>query len=158
MKSRKRRPIPFDKARDPSHVTKNLPMAPCQRLMDSLGALKETQKAVLYHLPEHLRTHCRVGSFNEGVLTLVTSNATWATHLRGESADLRFALRRNRVYAGLSQIVVRVKPEQMKASTPKRSLPAVRPPSNSAKSIIAMTAESVIHPDLKAALRRLAGR
>jgi hypothetical protein len=52
-------------------------------------------------LPEPLNKHCRVGSINKGCLTLVTTDASWATDLRYCLPTLRDQLRQN---AGLPQL------------------------------------------------------
>ena len=69
----------------------------CQRAikLEGLSGLLET------YLPQPVPKHCRVGSFNNGCLTLVAQDAAWASQLRFLLPDLRDQLRQK---AGLYQL------------------------------------------------------
>ena len=53
-------------------------------------------------LPDNLKDHCSVGSFEKGCLVLTTKDAVWATQLRYALPTLRDMLRKE---AGLYQLL-----------------------------------------------------
>lgn len=140
---------------DPVHVGITLPGSPCQRLMESMKVMQQAQIIVDYHLPEHLKGHCRIGSIKYGTLTLVTDNAAWALHIKGICADLRYALQTHDAYAHIKNVIVKVKPPRNRKHQPRTLKPA-QLPSEQTADMIASVAQDIQHPTLKRALQRLA--
>lgn len=140
---------------DPVHVGVTLPGSPCQRLMESLKIMQQAQIIIDYHLPEHLKGHCRIGSIKSGTLTLVTPNAAWALHLKGMCSDLRYALQTHDAYSHIRQVIVKVKPPRDRKRE-QRSLKPAQLPSEQTADMIASVAQDIEHPALKQALQRLA--
>ncbi|MDP3706335.1 MAG: DUF721 domain-containing protein [Legionellaceae bacterium] len=55
--------------------------------------LEEVSAILLSYLPDNLKDHCRVGSFRNGCLTLVTHDPVWASQIRYTLPELRDTLR-----------------------------------------------------------------
>lgn len=68
--------------------------------------LNELTAIVKHYLPEFLHLHCRVTSFQNGCLILVTSNAAWASQLRYVLPDLRDQLRAEEKWYQLTSIKI----------------------------------------------------
>src|SRR3990167_9910739 len=69
----------------------------CQRAIK----LEELNAKVYDYLPESLRKHCQVGSFNKSCLVLITHDPVWASQLRFALPELRDKLRSE---AGIHQL------------------------------------------------------
>ncbi len=55
--------------------------------------LEEVSAILLRYLPDNLSDHCRVGSFRNGCLILVTHDPVWASQIRYSLPELRDTLR-----------------------------------------------------------------
>lgn len=64
--------------------------------------LEALNDIVSSYLPDAVKNHCRVGSFNKGCLQLLVDDAVWATQLRYDLPLLRDNLR---LKAGVYQLV-----------------------------------------------------
>jgi hypothetical protein len=69
----------------------------CNRVIE----LEALNAKLITLLPEELRAACQVGSFNKGLLILITADSSWATQLRFIKSDLRDKFRKE---AGLHQL------------------------------------------------------
>ena len=69
----------------------------CQRAIK----LEELNAKIYNYLPEAVREHCHVGSFNNSCLILVTRDPVWASQLRYALPELRDKLRSE---AGIHQL------------------------------------------------------
>ena len=106
-------------------------------------------------LPEHLRAHCKVGSFNRGCLVLVTDKPAMTTELRYSLPALRDALRGD---AGLYQLLsIKIHVDTGEYQQRKGKL-AGSGLSDTARDAIKTAGETCSWPPLKEALLRLAGR
>ena len=105
-------------------------------------------------LPEELKDHCSVGSFEKGCLTLCVADAVWATPLRYALPDLRDALRKEAGFYKLTSIKIAI---QELARAPEK-LTKKRGPrlSAEAKETIISESEVCTYQPLKQALIQLA--
>jgi len=105
-------------------------------------------------LPEALRDICQAGSFDNGCLTLITSDAVWATPLNFLKGELRDYLRKEAGLTQLGSIIVKIMPlsNQNTSTTikPSQTLPA------RAREAIMELADNCQIPALKQALHKLA--
>ena len=74
------------------HITRCLNPRLSNMCMHALK-LEEVSALLLDYLPSDLRNHCRVGSFSNGCLTLITKDSVWASQLRYIIPELRDTLR-----------------------------------------------------------------
>ena len=70
--------------------------------------LEELSAIVLPYLPEILRAHCQISSFNSGILVLSTSNPIWATQLRYLLPELRDRLRKEAKFYQIVSVQLKV--------------------------------------------------
>lgn len=116
--------------------------------------LEELSEKVERLLPEALKAHCRVGSFEKGCLTLITSHAGWASQLRYAIPELRDTLRKDAGMYQLSSIQISI--GDLIIETPP---PIERPKhqlSEDAKATIVSESQSCNYQPLKKALLHLA--
>lgn len=116
--------------------------------------LKELNAKLFEYLPQHLRAHFSVGSFNQGCLVLVTDEPVWASQMRFHLPELRDTLRKNAGIYQLASIKINVSTDTL---TQKKSAPPVfLPLSNNACETILSGSELCDYDPLKNALKRLA--
>ena len=116
--------------------------------------LKELNTKLVDYLPDHLREHFSVGSFNQGCLVLVTPDPVWASQLRFHLPELRDTLRQKAGIYQLASIKINVSAD---ALTQKKSpRPAFLPLSNKACEAIISGSEECDYEPLKHALKQLA--
>ncbi len=114
--------------------------------------LETIRLKVIQHLPELLKPHCHVSSFQQGSLTLATANAAWASQLRYVLPELRDNLRQDGMYQLTSlKIIIMLPP-----SPSKPIMTRARPLSEIAIQAIVSSAAQCAYPPLQAALYRLA--
>lgn len=127
-------------------------LALCQAAMQ----FDDLNRKIIPLLPENLRGHWRVGSFNKGCLILVTSKPAFATELRYYLPTLRDTLRTT---AGLYQLVsikiqINIEHYSKNQSTnqPQEAKPQL---SVAARKTMNDAAERCAYPALKEILLRL---
>lgn len=137
-------------ARDPSVLLRS--DSTLCRLYRTACRLAHLQMLLEQHLQPAARPWCKVAALREGVLTLLISNAQWATHLRYQQQRLLRQLVQHPELENLTKIIVRVQPTigESRQHTPPPLLP------ESAAETLRTTADTVSHPQLRAALQRLA--
>lgn len=109
-------------------------------------------KKIQQFLPEFLHIHCKVGSFYEGTLIILTTNSGYASQLRFLLPELRDNLRTNAGLYQLSNIKIKIEVPQktlIKKKAVKRKL------SEKTKAIIYDLAMQCEHTPLKEALIKL---
>ncbi len=89
----------------------------------AISALNNTLEQVL---DSELITHCRVGYYDKGVLTLLTQSAAFATRLRYHTPVLLSKLRTYKDWFGLCSIQIKI--ETIKIPTLAECTPVVEPP------------------------------
>ena len=137
-------------ARDPSVLLRS--DSTLCRLYRTACRLAHLQVLLEQHLQPAARPWCQVAGFREGTLTLVISNAQWATHLRYQQQRLLRQLVQYPELENLTKIIVRVQP-----TIGESRRPAPPPPlPDSAAETLRTTAEAISHPRLRSALQRLA--
>lgn len=114
--------------------------------------LEEINSKLYPLLPPTLQAHCQVGSFTNGCLVIVVSDAVWASELRYSLPALRDALRKEAGIYQLSSIKIAIATLEMTS--------AVKiPPSNSlsfqARETIIACGEECSYEPLKKALVQL---
>lgn len=105
------------------------------------------------YLPEALRAHCRVGSFSQGQLVLVTYDPVWASQIRYHLPELRNQLRSHLGLYQLSTIKIKVVFENI-TEPPKKIMR--KPISAQAREAMLQTAQYCSDSSIKEALLRLA--
>jgi hypothetical protein len=116
------------------------------RHIERLQALVDTQ------LEAAAREHCRVASFEGGVLRMVVTGSHWATRLRYQQKRLVRQLQAYDQFATLTKIHCKVQPPLVKKSPPVHTVRR----SKVASEFLQDTADQVSDPALKAALSKLA--
>lgn len=79
------------------------------QLIAKARSIDELNYAFKHLIGPDLATNCRVGSLEQGVLTIFTDNASWATRIRYQTPNILSKLRSNQQWANLSSIQVKVK-------------------------------------------------
>lgn len=136
--------------------------SPCAKILQNAGlpllerarSLQRLEQAVLRLLPEDLAGHCSVMNFKKETLILGARSSTWAARLRFAAPELITQLQRQFSLAATS-IEVRVIPEKLDIQPVSRKPEGI---SMDNATLLAQTAESVDHPDLREALYRLAAK
>jgi hypothetical protein len=105
------------------------------------------------YLDAGLRAACRISSFDQGILTLVTAQPAVAGHLRYLSRIFTQQLRQHEEFQGLERIRVLAYTPPATASKPSRA------PLRLSEDTVALlndTARSMADPEISGALQRLA--
>ncbi len=112
----------------------------------------QTWNEILYkHLPSGEQKHCKIGAFEQRILTLVVDSANWATKLRYQIPDLVKQLKKTQEFQSIKEIKCLVRPED---ASPKKATP--RPAlSKNTRRLLQETSDTIIDPELKIALQRL---
>jgi len=107
-------------------------------------------------LDPSLRDHVSLATVRGQTLVLIAHSAAWASRARYFSPLLLQKLRNNsHIFGDIKKIEVQVQPAVQGETAP---LPPSRHVSDSAAKCLSTTAESIDNVELKAALKRLAGR
>ncbi len=116
--------------------------------------LKELNTKLFDYLPNHLREHFAVGSFNQGCLVLVTPDPVWASQLRFHLPELRDTLRQKAGIYQLASIKINVSADTLtQKKSPRRTF---LPLSTKACESILAGSEQCDYDPLKHALKQLA--
>lgn len=91
-------------------------------LVKKVEELTKLNQAVLARLEPPLSHHCRVHSYENGILTLSTESPAWGHTLRFSKPDLLSHLRAYPEWAGLKSIRSRVLPPAPEDSPPNPNL------------------------------------
>ncbi len=117
--------------------------------------LIKLDKILLNHVPENMRSHCKVANLSNGILSVHVDSPTWATQLRYHIPDLMLALRAREEFANLVSIKHRVRPSE---EDRKKKMTKVKPLSSESKKSLQEIAKVMEHPKLAEALNRLASK
>lgn len=123
----------------------------CQRAIQ----LETLNKELCNHLPLSLKDHCRVGSFSTGCLTLIVSDAVWASQLRYFLPELRDKLRSETGLYQLVTIKVVVQQETLSIAPKKQNATTLSP---KARDIIRTSSAQFHYKPLQEAWLRIALR
>lgn len=124
------------------------------RLLYIAARLNTLQGILDAQIEPAARSQCRVASFQEGLLLLILGDAAWATRLRYRQHKLLAILQRFPEFRGLSRIQFKVSPRPFERTQPNETL---RVPPDAAQSLKEVAGD-IQHPQLRAALERLATR
>lgn len=124
------------------------------RLLKQAEQLSRLQELVYLYLAPAARDQLQLGNYVEGTLSLIVSDAGWATRLRYQQERLMAQLRQHSEFAGLQRVRIRVRPAGQPTDTAGETR---RYLSETASEQIRQDAAHVTDPQLKAALERLAG-
>jgi len=128
-----------------------------QTLVTQAMELKQLNELLQQYVSEELAPHCKVVGFEQGCLTLATSNGNYATLLRYQVSELLSALRREPNFCGLGSIKVQV--SAVSAPLVKKPEEKVeRAISVEASNSLLSAAEGIENPAIKEALEKLAGK
>ncbi|VXB39176.1 conserved hypothetical protein [Pseudomonas sp. 8AS] len=125
---------------------------PLQTLFAQAQRLARLQELVDSQLEPAAREHCRVASWREGCLLLLTSNGHWATRLHYQQRRLQRQLQTLPEFAGLLKIQIKVRPPTGQVDHVGRKAEL----SSAAADSLNSAAEGISDPRLRAALERLA--
>lgn len=93
---------------------------------------------------------CQIANFENGLLVLIVTNASWATQIRFATPQIIEKLRMNREFDSLREIKCKIIHKQPVATPPAR-----KTLSESTKTLIFETAQTMTNTALKEALLRL---
>ena len=127
---------------------------PMQAMLDQAMRLGRLQALVDGQLEAAAREHCRVASWRDGCLLLLTSNGHWATRLHYQQRRLQRQLQALPEFVGLLKIQIKVRPPSTQTSQLKRTAEL----SSAAADSLHSAAEGISDPNLRAALERLASK
>ena len=106
------------------------------------------------YLPAHLQAHFSVGNFNNGYLTLTTSDPVWASQLRYLLPELRDNLRNKAGIYQLTSIQIHISASDDRLPPkPRRKIPPI---STDARDMILAGSQLCNYAPLKDALEQLA--
>lgn len=125
---------------------------PLQALFVQAQRLARLQELVDGQLEPAAREHCRVASWRDGCLLLLTSNGHWATRLHYQQRRLQRQLQVLPEFAGLLKIQIKVRPPTGQVDYVGRKAEL----SSAAADSLNSAAEGISDPRLRAALERLA--
>jgi hypothetical protein len=114
--------------------------------------LEELNSKLYTYLPITLQEHCQVGSFTAGCLTIVVSDAVWASELRYSLPTLRDVLRKE---AGIYQLTsIKITVATLKVTSSAKNSHKL-PLSSKAREVIIACGEQCSYGPLKEALDKL---
>lgn len=73
--------------------------------------LQQIQTLILNYIPEEIKAHCQIGSFNNGCLILTVNDAVWASQLRFILPEIRDNLRKDAKLYQLANIKININRE-----------------------------------------------
>lgn len=123
-------------------------------LLERARRLQRMEQAVLRLLPGDLAAHCSVMNLKNEILVLGVASPAWAARLRFAAPEFTKQLQ-CQLSLAVTGIDIRVIPESLDIQTVSK-----RPESLSMDNatLLAQTAETVDHPELREALYRLAAK
>lgn len=105
----------------------NNPGSPLGKIVDKINALQHFQALLEKHLEPTITQHCRLGQYENGIITLLTHSAAIATQLRFQVPQLLSTLRQDPQFAGLRSIQIKIA-QYMPSYTDEQSpIPATAP-------------------------------
>jgi len=122
-------------------------------LTQGSSAFSKINQAVTSALPSMLAEHCTTRSFQQGILTLVTTNNATATQLRYNTPALKLKLKKLPLLSGLEHIAIKV---VASPTQPKQRLKKPGKVSCNNRKLLRETADSLSADDLSETLKRLA--
>ena len=122
-------------------------------LLKHAKSLQQLNTKIIAELPETLSKHCFVMNFKGQILTLGTTSSAWAARLRFAASDLQKQLECQHSLQCQS-IQVKVIPQGNPIAPALRGKRMELSMGNA--TLLAKTAKSIDHPELKEALFRLA--
>lgn len=125
---------------------------PLQRLLARAKATDHLQQQLNQYLQPAAREHCRLASYQDGILTLIISNGHWATRLRYQQRRLLEQLQSLADFRDVTRIQFKVRPPQQ-PDTPESRQIAI---SEQSGQTIQDSAQAIQNPALREALERLA--
>lgn len=134
-----------------AHLLRGSPLL--QRLLRQAENLSRLQALVHRYQSPAIREQLRLGSYEDGVLTLVLADAVWVTRLRYQQEHLMQQLRQHAEFSGLRHIRLKIRP---KSSAPAEAPEERRYLSDIASQNIRQGAQNIEDPQLREALQRLA--
>lgn len=127
---------------------------PLQAMLAQAQRLGHLQALVDAQLEAAAREHCRVASWRDGCLLLLTSNGHWATRMHYQQRRLQRQLQVLPEFAGLQKIQIKVRPPTGQVEQVGRTAEL----SEVAAQSLHSAAEGISDPRLRAALERLASK
>jgi len=121
-------------------------------LVNKAVLLGQLQDCLNSYLPAIIQENCAIASFQNKILTVLTTNAHWATRLRYQTQRLKQQLQKHPEFLGIEKIVVKVSPKPYKREEEVHCLTM----SPQTAQIITEAAEHIQHSALRAALTKLA--
>src|SRR3990167_6420176 len=122
-------------------------------LLAKVKALTALNTKINRYLSPHLRAHCQVGNCTNDQLILIVANASIATQLRFQTADLLHQFRSDPSLPQINNIHLKVRPSY----TPP---PAIFPPMNTlypqTSALMKEIAQSLTDPQLQAVMLKIA--
>lgn len=125
-----------------------------QALLAHAQRLQRVTKMLHAQLGQPLNQHCEVANIKDSMLVLHASSSAWASKLRFQAATMLKCLHKEREFAAVRAIRVKVSPVDLS----RPSLPHRLCLSEQAAAVLHSTAQATSDPGLKAVLLRLAGR
>lgn len=124
------------------------------RFAKQLQTIEKLNAVVKQCLPEPLNAHCWVANLNQNILIIATSSPTWKHQLHYQKTELLSKLRTFEAGCGIRSIQIMIQPESLPPPEVRKAIPPSLNDSN--RQAILTMAEHVEHPELKAALTKLA--
>lgn len=83
---------------------------PLADLIKTIQGLTSVEHKIKTHLESPLRDHLKLVKFQSGNIILAADSAVWATQMKLQSLDILSQLRKERMFAGVISIQVKVDP------------------------------------------------
>lgn len=80
------------------------------QLLHKVFQLRGLEEILQRYLDDDFLVHTKLGSYQNGKLTLLTESGSWATKLKYQIPDLLTKLRKHQAWAGIRNIEVKVAP------------------------------------------------
>jgi hypothetical protein len=147
-----------------SHPEKNVRQlmaggqGPLTVLIRTVQGLSSVELKVKALLAAPLKDQLKIVKFQQGILILSATSAAWATQAKFQTSDLLAALRKDRAFAGLMSIQIKVDPgfSSMTTKVDEKKLTMERIMPKQAASTITELADKIVHEELRKALLGLA--
>jgi hypothetical protein len=123
-------------------------------IIERASAVKTLQAKIIEHLPQILREHVSVGSFQQGLLVLVVHDSVWASQLRYYLPELRTILRSKAGLYQLASVKISVSADYQTPTT--KLIRKYLPLSAKAREIIIAESDACEYEPLKRALSAFA--
>ncbi|MCG8324465.1 MAG: DciA family protein [Thiotrichales bacterium] len=145
LENRRKQPVPLK-----SLLNKTTASRPS--LFRQLESLLQLQRQLQQHIDPGLVSHCSVANYRNGILTLHTRTAHWATKLRYSVPGILNSIRNNPLPVNVKSIRIIVSPETTAGSVTRKRRPRL---SKHTAKVIEQIADSISDADLSASIRRL---